>query len=234
MLSAVGNYERPNRASETSTGIAPDDQGDTEDVPTDAEREDVLSDDDVRSDADAGARSRAPPSVDSSSRHRTDLSAMQSSIHAIHRPLEWQRRHATEPALALSREHAAEQYAAGHDAPEVDAAAVPIEPTPVGPELREVDEEGEGRPLSASRRSTGKSSATMPKAERRAVLAGMLKDIFGLQDVEDVVAEMPCWLFRSVLLQGYLYLTTGHICFYAYVRNKEVCRRQALSRCSAG
>lgn len=40
------------------------------------------------------------------------------------------------------------------------------------------------------------------------------------------VAEYKCWLFRSVLLQGFMYLTTGHICFYAYLPRKEV--RQSL------
>lgn len=35
-------------------------------------------------------------------------------------------------------------------------------------------------------------------------------------------AEFPCWLFRSVLLQGFAFLTTGHICFYAYLQKKEV------------
>ena len=35
-------------------------------------------------------------------------------------------------------------------------------------------------------------------------------------------AEYPCWLFRSILLQGYLYITAGHLCFYAYLAQKEV------------
>lgn len=150
-----------------------------------------------------------------------DLAHMESSIHAIHRPIEFQRRRATEPPLALYR--AEQQYAAGSDHPEVDATAVPIEPTPVADELERVDE---GRPLSESRRTSSKT--VMSKAERRAKLASMLKDIFSLSSEEEVIAELSCWLFRSVLLQGYLYLTTAHICFYAYVRNKEV--RRSCSR----
>lgn len=57
--------------------------------------------------------------------------------------------------------------------------------------------------------------------KRRATLAEKLSEIFGLATVEQVVAEYPCWLCRSVLLQGYLYLTSGHLCFYAYLKVKE-------------
>jgi hypothetical protein len=34
--------------------------------------------------------------------------------------------------------------------------------------------------------------------------------------------EYPCWLLKSVLLQGYLYITSKHICFYAYLPKKTV------------
>jgi hypothetical protein len=34
--------------------------------------------------------------------------------------------------------------------------------------------------------------------------------------------EYPCWLLKSVLLQGYMYITTKHICFYAYLPRKSV------------
>ena len=47
-------------------------------------------------------------------------------------------------------------------------------------------------------------------------LAGQLKNIFGFKDQEDVIAEYPCWLTQNVLLQGYMYITQYHICFYAY------------------
>lgn len=35
-------------------------------------------------------------------------------------------------------------------------------------------------------------------------------------------AEYPCWLLQTVLLQGYLYITQKHICFYAYLPKKTV------------
>ncbi|KPV76709.1 glycosyltransferase family 1 protein [Rhodotorula graminis WP1] len=46
-------------------------------------------------------------------------------------------------------------------------------------------------------------------------------DVFGLDEPEEVVAEYPCWLFRAILLQGFLYVTAGHLCFYAYLAQKE-------------
>ncbi|KAK5942715.1 Sterol 3-beta-glucosyltransferase [Knufia obscura] len=72
----------------------------------------------------------------------------------------------------------------------------------------------------------GTSTTTAERARSRAesspatLLAMRLKDIFGFERPETVVAEYPCWLLQSVLLQGYLYLTRHHICFYAYLPKK--------------
>jgi hypothetical protein len=38
----------------------------------------------------------------------------------------------------------------------------------------------------------------------------------------DLGIEYPCWLLQSVLLQGFLYVTAKHICFYAYLPKKAV------------
>jgi hypothetical protein len=35
-------------------------------------------------------------------------------------------------------------------------------------------------------------------AKRRAALAGKLRDIFEVPGIEEVVAEIPCYLFRSI------------------------------------
>ncbi|KAF4120938.1 hypothetical protein GMORB2_2424 [Geosmithia morbida] len=51
-------------------------------------------------------------------------------------------------------------------------------------------------------------------------LAERLKDIFDFEEPEQVVQEYPCWLLQSVLLQGFLYITAKHICFYAYLPKK--------------
>ncbi|KAL8834178.1 MAG: hypothetical protein Q9170_003879 [Blastenia crenularia] len=52
-------------------------------------------------------------------------------------------------------------------------------------------------------------------------LAARLMEIFGFQVPEEVISEYPCWLMQSVLLQGYLYITQAHLCFYAYLPKKS-------------
>ncbi|KAI1347878.1 glycosyltransferase family 1 protein [Xylaria sp. FL0043] len=63
-------------------------------------------------------------------------------------------------------------------------------------------------------------------------LARKLKEIFEFDQPEEVVEEYPCWLLQSVLLQGYLYITTKHICFYAYLPRKarEVAKSGYLAK----
>lgn len=52
-------------------------------------------------------------------------------------------------------------------------------------------------------------------------LARRLKDMFGFEECEHVIQEYPCWLLQSVLLQGFLYITAKHICFYAYLPKRD-------------
>ncbi|QSZ28778.1 hypothetical protein DSL72_003283 [Monilinia vaccinii-corymbosi] len=63
-------------------------------------------------------------------------------------------------------------------------------------------------------------------------LAERLMEIFKFESPEDVIEEYPCWLMKSVLLQGYMYITTKHICFYAYLPKKsnEVVKSGYLSK----
>jgi sterol 3beta-glucosyltransferase len=53
------------------------------------------------------------------------------------------------------------------------------------------------------------------------LLATRLMEIFGFDEPESLVSEYPCWLLQTVLLQGYLYITRKHICFYAYLPKKS-------------
>lgn len=53
-------------------------------------------------------------------------------------------------------------------------------------------------------------------------LAKRLMEIFNFDQPEKVIEEYPCWLLKSVLLQGYMYITTKHVCFYAYLPKKSV------------
>ncbi|KAI1848441.1 hypothetical protein JX266_005747 [Neoarthrinium moseri] len=63
-------------------------------------------------------------------------------------------------------------------------------------------------------------------------LARRLKEIFEFDQPEKVLEEYPCWLLQSVLLQGYMYITAKHICFYAYLPKKahEVAKSGYLSK----
>ncbi|SCZ92669.1 BZ3500_MvSof-1268-A1-R1_Chr5-2g08087 [Microbotryum saponariae] len=138
---------------------------------------------------------------------------MTSSIYAIHRPIAAQRRtftgeageaikdgvyaHQGEESQSISEDHSDEEH--DEHSSNLDQGAALIK-------------------TRSSRSSTVVSGGSVARKKQ---LADKLTDIFGLLDSEEVIAEYPCWLFRSVLLQGFLYLTSGHICFYAYLQAKE-------------
>ncbi|EWC48249.1 sterol 3-beta-glucosyltransferase [Drechslerella stenobrocha 248] len=52
-------------------------------------------------------------------------------------------------------------------------------------------------------------------------LSEKVQKIFHLAELEEVQSEYPCWLLKTVLLQGYLYITDRHICFFAYMPKKQ-------------
>ncbi|KAJ9667911.1 Sterol 3-beta-glucosyltransferase [Coniosporium apollinis] len=69
----------------------------------------------------------------------------------------------------------------------------------------------------ASERDVGQK---IPQSKTPVSLPQKLMDIFEFEAPEEVIAEYPCWLLQSVLLQGYMYVTQKHICFYAYLPKK--------------
>lgn len=95
--------------------------------------------------------------------------------------------------------------------------------------------------LSSDMRRDGDLGETGPTE-----LAKKLKEIFEFDKPEEVIegkanpihsktnligdianttrrlVEYPCWLLQHVLLQGYMYITTNHIAFYAYLPKKAV------------
>ncbi|RPD81684.1 hypothetical protein L226DRAFT_577428 [Lentinus tigrinus ALCF2SS1-7] len=73
----------------------------------------------------------------------------------------------------------------------------------------------------SDRRTSRSGSMATVRQNRRAQLAEKLRDVFDLDNINEVVAEMPCWLLRSVLLQGYMYLTDTYICFFAHLPSRE-------------
>ncbi|KAF3049515.1 Sterol 3-beta-glucosyltransferase [Didymella keratinophila] len=74
---------------------------------------------------------------------------------------------------------------------------------------------------SSGRRSRHGSSAGTIKASTPVTLAQRIRQIFEFEDIEEVISEYPCWLLQSILLQGYMYITQKHICFYAYIPKKH-------------
>lgn len=67
----------------------------------------------------------------------------------------------------------------------------------------------------------GETRAKRADSSPATLLAVRLMEIFGFEEPEKVVSEYPCWLLQSVLLQGYLYITQKHICFYAYLPKRS-------------
>ncbi|GAA5991543.1 hypothetical protein JCM10908_005753 [Rhodotorula pacifica] len=132
----------------------------------------------------------------------TDMS--KSSLLAIHRPIEQRRR-------TMSDLHAADE----------ERERTPVDLAKVDEIEREQEKYERKYPGMGSRQNTSTSVASVDTVERREKLSEKLMDVFGLEEPEEVVAEYPCWLFRSILLQGYLYITAGHLCFYAYLAQKE-------------
>lgn len=60
-----------------------------------------------------------------------------------------------------------------------------------------------------------------PQAQSASLLSTRLMEMFGFEKPERVNVEYACSLLQSMLLQGYMYVTEGHICFYAYLPRKS-------------
>lgn len=82
------------------------------------------------------------------------------------------------------------------------------------------------------------SPVVATKGKGSVTLAQRLQQVFEFEEVEEVISgifwyrskryflltriEYPCWLLQSILLQGYMYVTQKHVCFYAYIPKKHV------------
>ncbi|KDN36424.1 PH domain-like protein, partial [Tilletiaria anomala UBC 951] len=51
-------------------------------------------------------------------------------------------------------------------------------------------------------------------------LSTKVRELFNLSEGETVQSCHPCWLFRTILLRGYVYFTNSYLCFYAYLPSK--------------
>lgn len=91
------------------------------------------------------------------------------------------------------------------------------------------------------RRPTDREQKTTERSEGKTTdLSRQLQEIFEFDEPEEVISgeddrstvekcktliiviEYPCYLLQAVLLQGFIYITSKHICFYAYLPKKAV------------
>lgn len=81
------------------------------------------------------------------------------------------------------------------------------------------DDEGEIGPTELAKRL--KDIFEFDKPEE--VIEGEHLPVFRLRDTANFAhLEYPCWLMQHVLLQGYMYITAQHVCFYSYLPKKAV------------
>ncbi|CAK1366767.1 unnamed protein product [Cercospora beticola] len=55
---------------------------------------------------------------------------------------------------------------------------------------------------------------------RKRPLPHVIAEIFQFDEPEEVLSEYSCWYLQNVLLQGFMYITQKHVCFYAYLQKK--------------
>ncbi|KAF7306570.1 Sterol 3-beta-glucosyltransferase [Mycena indigotica] len=157
-----------------------------------------------------------------------------SSIHTIYRPLarsqrlntsQGHRRKAFPQHTTVSEEETTSdvtsEISEQEDAEDFEQSTPrpPYAEQPLPLHIRRQQQNESGVTLSPSMLRSG-SMATV-KLQRRVRLAEKLKQVFELDGIEEVWAEMPCWLLRSVLLQGYMYLTNSYLCFFAHMPSRE-------------
>ncbi|KAK8044077.1 glycosyltransferase family 28 domain-containing protein [Apiospora rasikravindrae] len=108
---------------------------------------------------------------------------------------------------------------------------------PVMSRILEARDEMSARPsfdlerLSSDLRRTALSDDSGDDGPTKLQLA--LKEIFELDQAEEVIGEYPCWLLLSVLVDGYMYITSKHICFWAYLSKKadKVTKDGYMAKC---
>lgn len=73
---------------------------------------------------------------------------------------------------------------------------------------------------SSSRRNKDGAGDGSNRVKAPKTLSSALAEIFSFDEPEEVILEYPCWYQQSVLLQGFMYITQKHVCFYAYLQKK--------------
>ena len=108
------------------------------------------------------------------------------------------------------------------DSPSIEVTRTNSRLAPVMSRMLEAKAEMAARPSFDLDRLSGEKGGGAAADAGPSPLALKLVEIFQFDEPEEVIAEYPCWLLQSVLLQGYMYITARHICFYAYLPKKAV------------
>jgi sterol 3beta-glucosyltransferase len=75
--------------------------------------------------------------------------------------------------------------------------------------------------MEASSLTVRRKSREEPEpVDKGELLINTVAKIFNFDEPEEVLAVWSCWYLEKVLLQGHLYVTDKHICFYAYLKKK--------------
>lgn len=192
----------------------------------------------MMNDDEEGPASDAAQSEPESDDERPSFKRLSSSIHAIYRPLARSRRLSTSK---LAKDNRSSSPVLEEDAASEDASISEDDlehdfedtPRPRHSNPQHVQQQSLSKDKAVSRPYTDRNgSSTTLKSHRRARLADKLREIFELEGIQEVWAEMPCWLLRSVLLQGYMYLTDNYLCFFAHMptREDQVLKSGSLSK----
>ncbi|KAL2868608.1 UDP-glucose:sterol glycosyltransferase [Aspergillus lucknowensis] len=80
---------------------------------------------------------------------------------------------------------------------------------------------GSEEPVESSESSSEGKNESMAPQSQASPLSLRLMEMFGFNAPEKVIVEYACSLLQSMLLQGYMYVTERHICFYAYLPRKS-------------
>ncbi|KZT06312.1 glycosyltransferase family 1 protein [Laetiporus sulphureus 93-53] len=172
------------------------------------------------------------PADSSSDEDDRGSNRLASSIHTIYRPLARSRRNVLASLYSRARSPGLPKVPDQDETPRTEEPSMSEEeleddferggprdsPRTLSDEEHELD--GSGSEGHRKEPSSPGSMATV-KLQRRAKLAGKLREVFELSGIHEVIAEMPCWLLRSILLQGYMYLTDSYLCFFAHMPSRE-------------
>ena len=106
------------------------------------------------------------------------------------------------------------------DVPERPASAEPQlrDATPLVEQKLRAQADAE---MEASTSTVRRKSREEPEpGEKGELLVKTVAKIFNFEEPEKVLAVWSCWYLEKVLLQGHLYVTDKHLCFYAYLKKK--------------